>query len=83
MAAKEVVTGPQRSEHLAQTTSISFTSKATVKIADTFFSVEFTETRQVPFGANAALEIQSLTDDVNAVVDDQIEQLESAYKGGK
>lgn len=81
MPSNEVQSGPQRSPHLAQTTEIKFTSKATVKVGDSFFSIEHSETRIVPFGADVANEIASLTNDVNAVVDDQIEQIESTYKG--
>lgn len=79
--SNKVETGPVRSPHLGNTTSITFTSKATVKVGESFFGVEYSETRQVPFGADVAVEVQSLTDDVNAVVDDQIEQIESAYSG--
>lgn len=83
MSVNKVETGPTRSAHLAQTTEIKFSSKATVKIADAYFSVEYSEIRQVPFGADVESEIRSLTDDVNDVVDDQIEQIEATYKGGK
>lgn len=72
----------QVSKHLAQTTEIRFSSKATVKIRDNFFSFEFSATRQVPMGANEVVEIQALTDDVNAVIDDQINQIVAASQQG-
>lgn len=72
----------QVSSHLAQTTEIRFSSKATVKIRDNFFSFEFSATRQVPLGANEVVEIEALTNDVNAVIDDQINQIVDASKQG-
>lgn len=72
----------QLSNHLAQTTAITFNSKATVKIRDNYFSFEFSMTRQVPFGADEAVEIKALTDDVNVIIDDQIAQILSATNNG-
>lgn len=71
----------QMSKHLAQTTEIKFSSKATVKIRDNYYSFEFSATRQVPFGADEGTEIGALTDDVNAVIDDQIDQIVAATQG--
>ena len=76
------VQGIQMSQHLAQTTGITFSSKATVKIGDSYYSFEFQMSRQIPLGADEVSEISALTDDVNAVIDDQIDQIVAAT-GGK
>lgn len=69
-------------ESKAKVVEITATSRAAVKIRDNFYTVEFSEKRSVPDveDVNIEAERQLLWDDVNAVVDDQIEDILQTFK---
>ena len=54
-------------------TSIKATSRVAIKIKDNYYTVEYTEERNVPDvdGVDVDEERKLLWDDVNAIVDDQ------------
>lgn len=62
-------------------TTIKATSRVALKINDNFFTVEYTEERQIPDvdGVNVEKERQVLFDDVNAVVDEQALQIKETF----
>lgn len=64
------------------TTSIRFTSRASVKIGDSFYTLEACEERMIPDieGVNLAEERRILWDVVNNEVDEQIRDIVSALK---
>ena len=66
----------------AITTKITANSKCTVKLKDNYYSIEFTEERTLPEVGDVDLdaERQVLFDDVNAVVDEQINQILDTFK---
>lgn len=61
----------------ARVTKISATSRIAIKIKDNYYTVEYTEERDVPDveDVNIEAEKQILFDSVNAIVDDQAEQI--------
>ena len=72
-----------------ETTSIRATSRASVKIRDNFFTVEYCEERSVHFDPTSdrtkwdeelAEQRQKLWDDCNAEVDNQIEDIYKMQK---
>ena len=65
----------------ARTTTIKATSRASLKIRDNFFTVEYTEERVVPDieGVNLEAEKIALWDAVNAEVDNQAELLHQTF----
>ena len=69
-------------ESKAIITTIKADSKCTVKVKDNYYSIEFTEERSIPESpeVDINLERQLLWDDVNAVVDDQINQILDTFK---
>lgn len=67
---------------VAKTTTIKATSRASIKIRDSFFTLEYTEERTVPdylSEGDIMLERQALWDTVNAEVDNQIEDTIKNY----
>lgn len=66
----------------AKTTSIRFTSRASVKVNDSYYTVEATEERMIPDLEDIDLikEKELLWDSVNADVDGQIEDILKIYK---
>lgn len=64
-------------EPKAAITKISATSRASVKLRDNYYTVEYSEERVIPDldGVNIELERQALWDAVNTEVDDQAEAL--------
>lgn len=64
-------------EPKAKTTTIKVSSRASVKIRDNFFTVEYCEERTIPDieGVNIDAERDFLWNDCNKQVDDQIEQI--------
>lgn len=66
----------------AITTTIKANSKCTVKLKDNFYSIEFSEERIVPELEGVDLEKERLLlwDDVNAVVDEQINDILKTFK---
>lgn len=65
-----------------KTKTISATSRASVKVGDSFYTLEFTEERLVPQTANVNLEQEKelLWDEVNLQVDKQIEDVLRTFK---
>ncbi len=60
---------------IGKTTIIRATSRCSVKIKDSFYTVEFCEERQIPEDANLKEERNALWDTVNTEVDLQIEEI--------
>ena len=69
-------------EQKAVTTQIRATSRASVKIKESFYTVEYSEERVIPDieGIDINKEKQFLWDDVNAEVDNQIEDIVKSFK---
>ena len=64
-------------ESKAKTTKISYTSRASVKIHENFYTVEATEERSIPDvdDVNMAEEWKLLCSAVDAIVDNQCEEI--------
>lgn len=60
--------------------NIHFTSRASVKINDSFFTVEYGEDRALDPSDNYQEEVQRLIDDCNAQVDNQILEIRDMFK---
>lgn len=69
----------------AVTTSIKFTSRASVKINDSFYTVEACEERVIPMmeGIDVDKERKLLWDTVNAECDNQIQDIYNMFNGKK
>lgn len=67
-------------ESKAVTTSIRITSRASVKIGDNFYTVEFCEERSIPGDANVEEERRLLWETANNETDNQIVEIYDAYK---
>lgn len=69
----------------ATTTTIRATSRASVKIKESYYTVEYTEERTVPANIERTKELpaerQLLWDTVNAEVDNQIEDIVKSFGG--
>lgn len=65
----------------AITTQIRATSRASVKVRDNFYTVEYSEERTIPDieGVNLEEEKRILWDDVNGEVDAQIEDIIKSF----
>lgn len=65
-----------------KTTSIKFTSRASVKIGDSYYTLEATEERMIPDLPEVNLEEEraSLWECVNAECDNQIAQILETFK---
>lgn len=63
-------------------TKISATSRASIKIKDSFYTVEYSEERAMPEGIEYDIkeERQNLWDTVNKECDDQIAQIIDTFK---
>lgn len=61
----------------AKTTAIKFTSRASIKVDDSYYTVEACEERMIPDieGINLEEERKALWDTVNSEVDNQIEDI--------
>ncbi len=64
----------------AQIITIKATSRASVKVRDNFYTIEYGEERTVPNDANLEIERQILWDTVNSEVDSQIEDIVRTFK---
>lgn len=66
----------------AKTKTITATSRASVKVGDSFYTLEFTEERTIPqtSSVNITLEKDILWDEVNSQVDKQIEDVLRTFK---
>jgi hypothetical protein len=60
--------------------TIKFSSRASVKIGDSFFTVEYGEERELDKDDNYQEEVQRLIDDCNKQVDDQILEIKQMFK---
>lgn len=69
-------------ETKATVTKISATSRVAVKIRDNFYTIEYSEERSIPDVEDVDMkkERQMLFDDVNATVDDQVEDIVKSFK---
>lgn len=67
----------------AVTTTIRATSRASIKLGDNFFTVEWCEERSIPEDANVEEERKILWDIVNGECDTQIDDLREMYKSSK
>lgn len=69
-------------EPKAVITSIKATSRASVKIKDSYFTVEYTEERAIPDldGVDIEQEREALWNAVNAECDNQIETIIKSYR---
>jgi hypothetical protein len=72
-------------ESKAKTTTIKVSSRASVKIRDNFFTVEYCEERTIPDveGVNLEAEREFLWSEANKQVDDQIEEIEKIMRNPK
>lgn len=64
---------------MAKTTTIKASSRASVKVGDNFYTIEWTEERTVEPKDDIEEERTLLWDDVNREVDSQIEDILEAY----
>ena len=69
-------------ESKAKTTKIVATSRAAIKIKDSYYTVEYSEERSIPDVEDIDLsqERKILWDEVNAVVDDQCASIIETFK---
>jgi hypothetical protein len=69
-------------ESKAVVTSIKAISRVAIKIHDNFYTVEYQEERNIPDveGVDVEKERKLLFDDVNAVVDDQAEDILKTFQ---
>ena len=66
----------------AKTKTITATSRASIKVGDSFYTLEFTEERTIPQTStvNLTLEKDMLWDEENSQVDKQIEDVLRTFK---
>lgn len=66
----------------AKTKTIKATSRASVKVNDSFYTLEYCEERTIPQTSNVNIQLEKdlLWDEVNAQVDKQIEDVLKAFK---
>ena len=64
---------------MAKTKTIKASSRASIKVGDNFYTVEWAEERTVEAKDNIEEERTILWDDVNREVDEQIEEILEAY----
>lgn len=65
---------------MAKTTTIKATSRVAMKIKDNFYTVEYTEERNLEDGDNVEDERKALWDTVNNEVDNQIEEIYDTFR---
>ena len=63
-----------------KTTSIRITSRASVKVRDNFYTVEYCEERSIPEDADVKEERAELWDVCNTEVDEQIKDIIKTFK---
>lgn len=64
---------------MAKTTTIKASSRASIKVGDNFYTIEWTEERTLQPKDKLEEERARLWDDVNREVDSQIEEILEAY----
>lgn len=57
------------------TTAIRITSRASIKVKDSFYTIEYCEERSIPDGADLEEERADLWNTCNAEVDNQLEDI--------
>lgn len=62
------------------TTSIRITSRASVKVRESFYTIEYCEERSIPENADIVEERQALWDACNGEVDRQLEDIINSFK---
>ena len=69
-------------ERKAITTNIKATSRVAIKIRDNFYTVEYSEERNVPTDTEVDMDFERniLWDDVNKIVDEQCAQILKTFK---
>ena len=67
-------------ESKAVTTAIRITSRASIKVRDNFYTVEYCEERSIPEDADLEQEKKILWDACNNEVDYQIQEILEMYK---
>lgn len=65
---------------MSKTTLIKASSRASVKVRDSYYTVEYTEERSVDEQDNVDTEREKLWNDVNIQVDNQIEEIFNTFK---
>ena len=60
--------------------SIKATSRVSIKVNETFYTLEYTEERLIPADADIVKEREFLWDTVNTEVDRQVEDVQKMYK---
>ena len=65
---------------MSQTTTIKASSRASIKVGDSFYTVEWTEERTVAPGDDLEEERANLWDTANNEVDNQIKDILTAFK---
>ena len=68
-----------KSTPVAETVTIKASSRASIKVGDNFYTVEWTEERTVAPGSDIKAERERLWSDVNNEVDMQIADILEAY----
>ena len=63
----------------ARTTTIQASSRASIKVGDNFYTIEWTEERTIPEGSDIEKERTFLWETVNGEVDIQIADILEAY----
>lgn len=67
-------------EVMGVTTTIKFTSRASVKVGDSFYTVEACEERMLPENCNTELEREALWNTVNSECDNQIQEILDTFR---
>lgn len=62
------------------TTSIRITSRASVKVRESFYTIEYCEERSIPEDADIVEERQDLWNTCNGEVDNQLEDVINSFK---
>ena len=66
-------------ESKAITTTIQASSRASIKVGDNFYTIEWSEERSIPEDANIEEERKLLWETANGEVDNQITEILEAY----
>ena len=62
------------------TTAIRITSRASVKVKESFYTIEYCEERSIPEDADIVEEREALWDTCNGEVDKQLEDIINSFK---
>lgn len=64
---------------MSKITTIHFVSRASVKVQDNFYTVEYGEDRQLTDEVNIIEERNALIDDCNSIVDSQVKEIVQTF----